>query len=220
MSDEAGRRERKKQARRRRIYEAARRLFLEQGYAATGVQQIAEAADVAETTFFNHFHSKADLLREMTGEVSGHLEAMLERELATPGRAETRIRHFASEAALALGETEGLARDVLLEMLRTASGPGHALPYLSRVHEPFTRILREGQRRGEVRRDLPPGLLTEIVVGVLNAALVGWLDDPAYPFAERLERFAVLIGELIRPRAAAARATASAARRVAWKRTG
>ena len=220
MSDEAGRRERKKQARRRRIYEAARRLFLEQGYAATSVQQIAEAADVAEATFFNHFPSKADLLREMTGEVSEHLEAMLERELATPGGAETRIRRFATQVVKALGETEGLARDVLLEMLRTASGPGHALPYLSRVHEPFARILREGQQSGEVRRDLPPELLTEIVVGILNAALVGWLDDPAYPFAERLARFAALIGELIRPRAAAARARAAAARPVAGRRTG
>lgn len=195
-----GRRERKKRVRRERIFEAARQLFLEQGYAATTVEQISDAADVAQATFFNHFQSKGAVLREMTGEVSAHLEAMLKQELATPGTAERRIRRFATQALLALGATEGLAREVLLELLRTASGPGTALPYLESVREPFTTIVREGQTMGDVRRDLDPGLLAELVIGILNTALLGWLNDPAYPFEERLTRFSDLIGEILRPR--------------------
>jgi AcrR family transcriptional regulator len=58
LNDLRGRRERKKRARRERIYEAARELFLEQGYAATTVAQIADTADVARTTFFNHFERR------------------------------------------------------------------------------------------------------------------------------------------------------------------
>lgn len=199
-SESEGRRERKKRARRERIYETARQLFLERGFAATTVEEIAEAADIAQTTFFNHFRSKSAVLREMTGEVSGHLQRLLEHELATPGTAEERIRRFATHALKELSRTEGLAREVLHEMLRTASAPGRALPYLARVHEPFTAILREGQDRGDVRRDLDAGLLAELVIGVLNTALIGWLNDPGYPFAARLTQFAELIAELIRPR--------------------
>jgi AcrR family transcriptional regulator len=59
VNADEGRRERKKRARRSRIYETARHLFLEHGVAATTVEQIAEAADVAQTTFFNHFRARA-----------------------------------------------------------------------------------------------------------------------------------------------------------------
>jgi AcrR family transcriptional regulator len=196
---EEGRRERKKRARRNRIYETARQLFLERGVAATTVEQIAEAADIAETTFFNHFQSKNAVLSEMAGEVSAYLQAMLEREIATPGTAEEHIRCFATDAVHGLSQAEGLAREVLLEMLRTASGPGSVLPYLSRVHEPFTVLLRRGQSDGNVRRDLQPAILGELVIGILNTAIIGWLNDPAYPLAKRLAQFAGFIGELIRP---------------------
>ena len=72
-----GRRERKKRELRGRIYEAARRLFVRQGFEATTVTQIAAAADVAPATFFLHFPNKAAVLAEMTGEVSGHLRALV-----------------------------------------------------------------------------------------------------------------------------------------------
>ena len=57
-----GRRERHKARTRAQLQAAARRLFAEQGYAATTVQQIAEAADVSERTLFRYFESKEDLL--------------------------------------------------------------------------------------------------------------------------------------------------------------
>lgn len=205
MNVEEGRRERKKRARRSRIYETARQLFLEHGVAATTVEQIAEAADVAPTTFFNHFQSKGAVLGEMVGEVSDYLHAMLERELTTGGTAEDHIRRFAADCVEALRRTEGLARDVLLEMLRIASGPGKVLPYLARVHDPFVEILRRGREDGNVRRDLEPELLAELVVGILNTALVGWLNDASYPLSERLTQFADVIGELISPAASRTR---------------
>jgi AcrR family transcriptional regulator len=56
MTEEpAGRRERKKAATRKAIADAAVSLFLEHGYHAVSVKQIADAADVAVATVFAHF---------------------------------------------------------------------------------------------------------------------------------------------------------------------
>ena len=57
-----GLRERKKARTRLEIRAQALRLFLEQGYEATTVQQVAEAAEVSMSTLFRYFPTKALLV--------------------------------------------------------------------------------------------------------------------------------------------------------------
>jgi AcrR family transcriptional regulator len=58
----SGLRERKKAKTHVAIQEAALRLFLEQGYEATTIEQIAEAAEVSPSTFFRYFPTKEDVV--------------------------------------------------------------------------------------------------------------------------------------------------------------
>ncbi|MFF5345756.1 TetR/AcrR family transcriptional regulator [Streptomyces althioticus] len=60
----SGRRERKKAATRQKIADTALRLFLERGYDAVGIRDVAAEADVAVTTVFSHFASKEALVFE------------------------------------------------------------------------------------------------------------------------------------------------------------
>jgi AcrR family transcriptional regulator len=71
----AGLRQRKKAQTRQLIAETARRLFLERGFDAVTVAEIAREADVAEKTVFNYFPAKEDLFY-------GRLEAFEEDMLA------------------------------------------------------------------------------------------------------------------------------------------
>jgi AcrR family transcriptional regulator len=51
-----------KERTRQRLLAEAQRLFRERGYAATSLEQIAEAAEVTKGAIYGHFDSKEDLL--------------------------------------------------------------------------------------------------------------------------------------------------------------
>ncbi len=74
-SQPTGLRERKKARTRGAIQTHALRLFREQGYEATTVEQIIDAAEVSESTFYRYFPAKADLV--LTDEYDPLLAAAL-----------------------------------------------------------------------------------------------------------------------------------------------
>jgi AcrR family transcriptional regulator len=57
-----GLRERKKQKTRESIQRTALRLFEKQGYEETTIEQIAAAAEISPSTFFNYFPTKEDVV--------------------------------------------------------------------------------------------------------------------------------------------------------------
>jgi AcrR family transcriptional regulator len=80
---ECGLRERKKARTRASLREHALRLFREQGYQATTVEQIAAAAEVSASTFFRYFPTKEDLV--LQDDMDTRMIEALERQPAGLG---------------------------------------------------------------------------------------------------------------------------------------
>jgi AcrR family transcriptional regulator len=176
-----GRRERRKLEVRERIYSVARGLFAKQGFEATTVDEIARVADVAPATFFNHFQSKQALLGLMTREVFEVLHSMTSEHLEGEGSSPEKLRAFISSATEGISAGRGIARDVLLEFMRSDATPDGPHPYLERLFEPFVALIEQGQRAGEIRNDYDAAFLAQMAVGMMNSAITNWLANPDYP---------------------------------------
>jgi AcrR family transcriptional regulator len=80
----AGRRDRQKQERERRILSAARRLFDRNGFMNTSMEQVAARAGLAVGTLYNYFSSKDQLLVAISQTDTENLLKIGERILADP----------------------------------------------------------------------------------------------------------------------------------------
>jgi AcrR family transcriptional regulator len=79
--DEPGLRERKKAKTRLSISEIATKMFIERGFDAVTVAEVAAAADVSVATIFNYFETKEDLFFDREGDViAAHSRAVRERK--------------------------------------------------------------------------------------------------------------------------------------------
>lgn len=77
-----GLRENKKAKTRKLISDIARDLFIERGYAAVTVAEIAEKAEVAVTTLFNYFPTKEAIIFDLEDEIDSDILATIRNRQA------------------------------------------------------------------------------------------------------------------------------------------
>jgi TetR/AcrR family transcriptional regulator, regulator of autoinduction and epiphytic fitness len=77
------------------IINAAERLFLERGFGAVSMDDLAEAAGVTRRTLYNQFASKEEIFREMLLNVSAQFEDVLPSGIETQGDVEDVLRLIA-----------------------------------------------------------------------------------------------------------------------------
>jgi len=169
MDMKPSRRERKKRETRQRLMEAALHLFHEQGYDATTVERIAQAAGVAKSTFFNYFETKDAILPALAASRLQQLEKALLPEQGAPDSPVARIK-----LALRLMAEDPLSDPILTWRLFVTGmhhrdvRPLHALVNL------LAKQVRQAQAIGEVRADLDPTYLGSIIRALFFQQVMMW----------------------------------------------
>jgi len=166
-----GRRERKKEETRHRIFEAALSLFNEKGFDATTIDDITERADVAKGTFFNYFPRKEAVVEYLAEEWMDQAEGTA-GDASQP--AAERLLRLYTGASKAYDEEPELARMVVHTAMSRFCCPAPDGAW-QQFEALVMRVIREGQAKGELRGDVDPSVLYGILGSCFVGSLVWWL---------------------------------------------
>lgn len=181
------RRTRHRQRRRQQVYAAAVELFIEQGFENTTMDQIAERADVARATVFNHFERKTAFLDEWMSRRRQRAFTAVREENLSDWSLDRILRRYMIESARMSEETR--AETVALMSATVHATDLLAHPVLAHELEPY---IVEAQKSGEAPADIKPGQAGLIIAVSYFAVLTQWITvDPA-PFDLTTELLAML----------------------------
>ncbi len=179
-----GLRERKKQKTRGAIQREAMRLFTEQGYDATTIEQIADAAEVSQSTFFRYFPTKEDVV--LLDDYDPLIDKLiLERPADEPAIAAVRAGLIGAIQA-SFAEDEALIRDRLRFMLSVPAIRAKMFEESAATHETFCQTL--GARTGRDPGSFEIQVAAAAILGALTAALTQWTREPGTQLADLAAR--------------------------------
>jgi AcrR family transcriptional regulator len=168
----AGLRERKKQATRDQLVDAAFRLFSERGFDSVSAAEIADSVDVSERTFFRYFPAKEDVLFPDSEEKLSHCQellASLPKELS--------LVDGMRLALVAMSAEYEVSKDVMLQRARlVASTPSLRAHVLQREQEWVEEFAAAIAPRLDLdESDLRPELAAAMLVTAFRVVLGRWL---------------------------------------------
>ena len=170
MTTVAGLRERKKQKTKAAIQRAALRLFKRQGYEETTIEQIAAAAEISESTFFNYFREKEDVV------IYDEYDPQIFETLAR-GPHDEPLRTSIEKLLDTLGSVFEADRDAIYERaklsLEVPELRAHAWEELEKARDLISSII--AARTGRKASELEVRVVSMAFVGAAFEASIEWV---------------------------------------------
>lgn len=175
MHEDLSRRDRKKLRAKNTISEIALRLFSEKGFADTTVAEIMDEADLGVGTFYNYFESKEEILKYCLSEKINSVLQTFEDIKQANHKSTTKL----SNLLMAIGKTYEENRKLLVMYMHFYRSNKHTHrhpPHMNEFREILSSIIKEGQERGEFRKDIPVEIMAELFNGILKTSMTSKLE--------------------------------------------
>jgi AcrR family transcriptional regulator len=173
----ADRRTRRREQTGQRLLDTAVRLFATHGYPNTTVEAITDAADVGKGTFFNYFPSKEHLVIALAQRQVGKIAAAASHiDPKLPVR--DQIRAVVHQLAAGWLHSKRLIRSLLGTALSNDSLTPHLEAMLPKGRGHMLLLVQEGQRRGELRADLPAPEIARMLQQFMFGTHMVWSLHP------------------------------------------
>ena len=161
---------------RRRILQAAVKVFAQKGYHAAKVSAIARGADVADGTIYLYFRNKEDILVSLFDEVMDDHLQQARQELSAVEGAPARLRAIARHHLRVLGGNRDLAVVFQVELRQsTQFMERFTASWLQDYFGLVGDVIEDGRKDGTLRADLPRKLATKMFFGALDELVTSWV---------------------------------------------
>lgn len=170
-----------REEKRQRILRAAIDEFARKGYFSARMSDVAKAASVADGTLYLYFEGKEHLLISIFDDVLSRFISQLKAEIEHVDDPIAKLEIMVRLHLQTLAQDRSLAQVLQIETRHSRQfmsllTRGRLGEYLDLLRA----IIQEGQDTGVFRRDLSPGLATDLVFGAVDELVNSWLlaDDP------------------------------------------
>jgi TetR/AcrR family transcriptional regulator, mexJK operon transcriptional repressor len=192
-------------SKRERVVAAASKLFLDEGYGATGMDAIAEEAGVSKATVYSYYGDKsslfADVMSRMCEEAGGHLQM----EALIDGSPEDTLR------AIALHGLRRVLASIRRQIIQRVVAESREFPELGkkfwdtgpgRIQGVLARYLEDAKRRGILDIDDPARVAARLVGQITGLYLLPLLAGIRNPPSEAEIRRDVdaIVADFVAPR--------------------
>jgi AcrR family transcriptional regulator len=176
---------------RQRVLGVASEILAERGLDDVTMADIAEAADVSRATVFNYFGSKYALVESITETVLVVYRDMLDQALADEATPTADlVRQLFEDMGKGIESQRRFYRSVFREITRIQMGLDEgsvAQRAGAETNERLVRLIKRGQRRGDIRDDLDAETIATACASLSNGTITGWLyHDDSAPLVSRM----------------------------------
>jgi AcrR family transcriptional regulator len=169
-----GLRERKKAQTHEAIVNAALDLFERDGYDATTVEDIAEAADVSPRTFFRYFDAKVDVIMSHKGDRGGELDQLIAERPDDEGPVEA-MRHVVRDVLGPMFTDDPVMNRQIRVMLTTPSLRALARDHFNEHDDELAKVFAD--RLGVDATALRPHVIAAAVGITMWTVINRWVAD-------------------------------------------
>lgn len=171
---EAREMERKKNQTKKKIVSAAWRLFYEQGYENTTVDDIVELSGTSKGSFYHYFEGKDALLSSLSILFDEKYEELMPK-MDPEMNSFDKLMYLNRELFSMIERTVPI--DLLARMYSTqlvTRGEKHLLDHNRVYYRLLRSIVLEGQERGQINREIPAAEITKLYALCERALLYDW----------------------------------------------
>jgi len=192
--------DRKKNATRQKIIAAGMELFIREGFDAVTMEQIAEQADIAKGTLYNYFPIKEAILDAfMKNRFQQEDRAWIER-LRPLEDTRAQMRLLFRELLAGVQRQPMIFEKYILYRMKILASFQQDDSQKSGLYRVIRDILEQGQKRGEIRVDLPVVILEDLFeVAFVEAAKLYYLNPRDFNLETTIEQCIDLFLNGVRP---------------------
>lgn len=179
------------------IAETAARLFLDKGYDAASMADLAAATGLGKSSLYHHLSSKDQLLAHICGRLLADLRRELADVAALPQPAGARLA-AALEHTIRIALGDVAASNLILMAKPTTDAARRIIAERRQVEWTLTEMVTAAQAEGAARTDIEPVLLTRLITGTINGLVAWYRPETAdlTPEAVRGAALALLLSSL------------------------